>query len=151
MKKKIVDSILLSLLFTAITAGLAMFFTDTKSPWYLSLVKPAIQPPPWVFIAAWTVVYLLFAASLALTMIHGGETTDYILYGLQIACNILWCLFFFRLHLMYVGFGIIVVYLTVTYLFIRKRIRSWPGWLLIPQGLWLVLAGIINYLTILLN
>ncbi len=55
MKKKIIDSILLSVLLTAITAGVAMLFVDTKSDWYLSLNQPSFQPPGWAFGVAWTI------------------------------------------------------------------------------------------------
>ncbi len=153
MKKKITDSILISLLVTALTAGIAMLFVDTKSAWYVSLIKPSIQPPPIVFIIAWTVIYLLYAASLTLAQIKNVEPRAYAFYALQAVLNIAWCLFFFTLHMMYVGFAMIVLYLAATYLTVREIYGQTKtgALILLPQAAWLILAAVVNYMTILLN
>ena len=39
--------------------------TDTKSWWYRTLRKPAIQPPSWLFPVAWTALYVDMAAVVA--------------------------------------------------------------------------------------
>jgi len=153
MKKKIIDGILIALLVTAITAGTALLFNDTESEWYLSLTKPSIQPPPIVFGIVWAAVYLLLAASLALSIIKGVSGKAYVLYGLMSVLNILWCLLFFTLHLTVPAFAVIIAYLTVTYLAIRELYgqNKLGACLLLPQALWLLLASVINYLIILLN
>ena len=151
MKKKTVDAVLLGVLLSGLTAGAALLFTDTKSAWYLSLNQPAIQPPPLVFMIVWTLVYVLFAASVAVSAADEENGTPWALYLLQGVLNAAWCLAFFKLHLLYVGFGLIVAYLVVTYLTIRQQKNRTAGWLLVPQTVWLVAAAALNYLTILLN
>ncbi len=153
MKKKIIDSSLLSVLLTAIFAGLALIFTDTKSEWYQSLVQPAIQPPPIVFMIGWSILYILFAVSLALAMIHGADATTYLLFALQAACNVLWCLFYFTLHLPVIAFLFIVIYLVATYLTVRKMysVSKAGALVLLPQIAWLIFATVLNYMTVLLN
>ncbi|MEM7027460.1 MAG: TspO/MBR family protein, partial [Pseudomonadota bacterium] len=42
-----------SALFVAILGGL---MTDI-GPWYQQLIKPAWQPPDWLFAPAWTLIY----------------------------------------------------------------------------------------------
>lgn len=153
MKKKLWDSILISVLVTLVTAGIAMLFVDTKSAWYLALEKPAFQPPPIVFGIAWSIIYVLFAVSLTFAQLKEVPTKTYILYGLQALLNILWCLFFFTWHMLYTALIIIIAYLIVTYLTVRKvyGYSKVGALVLIPQIVWLGLAMAINYTIIILN
>lgn len=153
MKKKILDSILLSLLLTAIVAGTAMLFTDTKSDWYIALQKPSIQPPAIVFPIVWTVVYLLFAASLTLVQLNCKDNKTYVLFVIQGVLNILWCLFFFTAHLPLVALVIIIGYLISTYLTMRRiySCSKTAFFLFLPQCVWLVFAAVLNYMIVLLN
>lgn len=153
MKKKIWDSILISVLVTLVTAGLALLFTDTESAWYISLNKPSFQPPGWVFGAVWSIVYTLYAVSLTFAQLKDVPKKTYILYTLQALLNVLWCLFFFTLHMPYTSLVIILAYLVVTYLTIRNTYSysKIASLVLIPQGIWLIIATVLNYMIILLN
>ncbi len=153
MNKKLWDSILISLLVTAVTAGVALLFTDTESLWYVSLEKPVFQPPGWVFGVVWSIVYVLYGTSLTLAQLKSVPSKVYILYGLQALCNILWCLFFFTWHMLYTSLIIIIGYIVATYLTIRKTYAYTKvgALLLIPQGGWLIIATVLNYTIILLN
>lgn len=153
MKKKFLDSILLSVLVTLITAGLALLFTDTKSTWYVSLEKPAFQPPGWVFGVVWGIVYTLYGVSLTFAQLKNADKKNYILYGLQAVFNVLWCLFFFTLYMPYTSLAIIILYLVSTYLAIRNlyHYSKIASLILIPQAVWLMLATVLNYSIIYLN
>lgn len=153
MKKKLWDSILISVLVTLVTAGLAFLFTDTESQWYVNLNKPVFQPPGWVFGAVWSIVYTLYAVSLTFAQLKEAPKKNYILYGLQALFNVLWCLFFFTLHMPYTGLAIIILYLIVTYLTIRNvySCSKIASLILIPQAIWLILATVLNYSIIYLN
>lgn len=153
LKKKIWDSILISVLVTLVTAGLALLFTDTESAWYISLNKPSFQPPGWVFGVVWSIVYTLYAVSLTFAQLKDVPKKTYILYALQALLNVLWCLFFFTLHMPYTSLVIILAYLVVTYLTIRNTYSysKIASLVLIPQGIWLIIATVLNYMIILLN
>lgn len=153
MKKKLWDSILISVLVTLVTAGLAFLFTDTESAWYLSLNKPVFQPPAWVFGAVWSVVYTLYAISLTFAQLKDVPKKNYILYCLQAVFNVLWCLFFFTLHMPYTSLAIIILYIVVTYLTIRNvyNYSKIASIVLIPQVIWLIIATVLNYSIIYLN
>ena len=153
MKKKIIDSIMISALVTLLTAGIALLFTDTNSDWYLSLNMPSFQPPGWVFGVVWSILYVLFGVNLTLAQINNAPSKVYGLFLLQSVSNIGWCLFYFTLHLMYIGLVIIIGYLIVTYLTARKLYdySKIGAYLFIPQGIWLTIALVLNYSTILLN
>ncbi|NLF90394.1 MAG: tryptophan-rich sensory protein [Corynebacterium marinum] len=87
---------------TAIAGSLA---TDTSSPWYRSLTKPAIQPPAWVFPVAWTGLYASIAAiagrSLA-DLQERGDTAEYQELRNALAANLAlnagWSALFFKGH-----------------------------------------------------
>ena len=153
LKKKTIDNALISALLVLLTAGIARLFVDTDSAWYLSLVKPSFQPPDWAFIVAWSVIYLLFGVSFYFARQNGADKKTYVLYFSQAALNILWCLFYFTLHMLYSGLAIIIFYLVATYLTIRDTYAKTKlgALLLLPQAVWLILAAALNYATILLN
>lgn len=153
MKRKITDSIAIAVFVTLITAGPAVLFTDTESEWYQALEKPAFQPPPWVFIAVWSLVYALFASSLALALIKNASGKAIGSYLVQSVLNIGWCLVFFTLKLPFSALAIIAVYLVMTYVTARtvfpySKIASL---LFIPQGIWIAIATAINYAIVLIN
>ncbi|MBR6765847.1 MAG: tryptophan-rich sensory protein [Clostridia bacterium] len=153
MKKKLFDTILISVLVTLLTAGIAMLFVDTKSLWYVSLVKPSFQPPPWVFGAVWGILYVIYGVALTIAQLKNVSPKVYGLFLLQSVLNIGWCLFYFTLHMLYSGLAIIVAYITVTYLTARQMYpcSKLGALLFIPQGIWLMIALALNYVTILLN
>ena len=69
MKKQNIRHILFAVIFTAVSAGLAALFTDTKSAWYLALEKSPLTPPGAVFGIAWGIFYVLLAVSYALVLV----------------------------------------------------------------------------------
>ena len=152
-KKKIIEAALISLLAVAIVAGSAMLFTDTKSTWYMMLGKPSIQPPAIVFPIVWSILYLLYAASLTLAIINNASKKTFILFLILGVLNIAWCLFFFTFKLPVAALLIILLYLVASYLTIKELypFSKWGALLLIPSMLWITLATVINYLIILLN
>ena len=148
-----VDSILFSVLITAVTASCAMLFTNTKSIWYQSLVKPSFQPPAFVFIIGWSLIYLLFAISFSVVLYFKAGKKACFMYALQCIFNILWCFLFFFLHMPLLAFPVLLAYLVTTYLTVRTvfGINKNAAYLLLVQVLWLTFAAVLNYTVILLN
>ena len=64
-------SLLLCALPVAAAAVPAALLVEADSAWYLSLQKPAFNPPPWAYSAAWSLVYLGAAAALY-PLLRGG-------------------------------------------------------------------------------
>ena len=153
INKRMIDSVLFAILLAAVTASCAMLFTDTKSAWYENLIKPPFQPPAFVFIAGWSLIYLLFAASFSVTLYFKAGKKAYFLYALQCVFNVLWCLFFFTLHMPLLAFPAVLAYLVTTYLTVRVMftVNKNTAYLLLVQILWLTFASVLNYTIILLN
>lgn len=79
--------------------------TDTKSWWYRTLRKPAIQPPSWLFPVAWTALYVDMAAVVGQSLAdlnEQGRDAEYEDLKKALAANIAliagWSLLFFRGH-----------------------------------------------------
>src|SRR3989344_6466068 len=75
-----------------------LFFSSSSIPvWYEALVKPAQNPPSWLFGPVWTLLYLLMGISLWLIWnSHSGEKKKAILlFAIQLFLNAVWSPIFF--------------------------------------------------------
>ena len=126
-------------------------------PWYLSLIKPAWQPPDWLFGPAWTLIFSLAAASgvIAWRDAPNQSSREWMLalFALNGFLNVLWSLLFFRLRrpdwaLMEVGF----LWLSVLLLMIvLGRYSRKASLLLTPYLAWIAFAAFLNWTTVRLN
>ena len=119
------------------------------------LPQPALQPPPWVFSAAWTVLYLLMGAGAGLVWnaVPRGYKDALIPFFAQLVLNFLWSPLFFvwklRLAAFFVLLGMLALAIWMTAAF--YRVRKTAGRLQIPYLLWLCFAGCLNLAAFLLN
>lgn len=119
------------------------------------LPQPALQPPPWVFITAWTILYLLMGlgAGLVWNAYPRGWKDALIPFLAQLALNFLWSPLFFawglRLAAFFVLLGILgfATWMTVAF----YRARKTAGLLQIPYLLWLCFAGYLNLAAYIIN
>jgi tryptophan-rich sensory protein len=71
------------------------------NPWFDTLVKPAIYPPPATFGIVWTVLYVLMGASLALIATARGASgrgPALTAFAAQFVLNLAWSPVFFGMH-----------------------------------------------------
>jgi tryptophan-rich sensory protein len=118
--------------------------------WYTALVKPALNPPNWVFGPVWSVLYLLMGIALALIILQASKRSKkkaYFWFGLQLALNALWSLVFFGLHSPLLGVVVIMALIVSIMVTIRefRNINKYSAWLLAPYLTWVCFA---TYLTI---
>ncbi|MBW2984703.1 tryptophan-rich sensory protein [Candidatus Woesearchaeota archaeon] len=141
------------------SAGLigSIFTSGSVSTWYVTLQKPAFNPPDWVFAPVWTVLYLLMGISLFLVWNAGiktkGVKTALTFFGIQLVLNALWSLFFFGLHFLFFSFIEIImlwtaILLTIIYFL---RISRIAGYLLFPYILWVSFAAVLNFSIWMIN
>lgn len=85
------------------TAVVGSVATDTSTPWYRALTKPAIQPPPWVFPIVWTGLYASIAAVVGQSLAdlrERGEQSEYAelqkALAANLALNASWSILFFK-------------------------------------------------------
>ena len=158
MKRVNVWALVISLLVVYFFAFIGSLFSmqGVNSSWYNS-VKPSITPPNWIFPVAWNILFLLIAISLyfSWTAKSRNKKEDKknkikiaLVFGVNLVLNALWSYLFFFLQSAISSF-IELVILEISILamiFITYRIRKISACLLIPYAVWVVFAGILNYL-----
>ncbi|UZF90521.1 TspO/MBR family protein [Bosea sp. NBC_00550] len=83
--------------------------------WYAGLVKPAFNPPNWIFAPVWTTLFALMALAafriLRLPIGLPGRRRALVVYHLQLLLNIGWSFAFFGANSPVAGLAVIMVLL----------------------------------------
>jgi translocator protein len=131
------------------TGGLGALATTPviASRWYRRLDKPAWQPPDVVFGPVWSVIYALIATSMVLTRARESTRTIFVLYGTNLALNLIWTLIFFRGRSPLAA-GVEIVVLEAST--VALVMRTWPvsrlaALLLVPYALWIAFATALTW------
>ncbi|MBA4063409.1 MAG: sensory protein TspO [Isosphaera sp.] len=129
---------------------------SSVTTWYPDVPKPVWTPPAWVFGPVWAVLYVTMAAAAAVVW-RSRDRDDVCCplaaFGVQLALNVAWTVFFFGLRSPLLGFLDVcllwaAVGVTVTQFFAVSRLA---GWLLVPYGLWVTFAAALNGSIVLLG
>lgn len=126
------------------------------NPWFDSLVKPEMFPPPALFGIVWTVLYALMGFALALVGSAWGARgrgLAVIMFLIQFAVNLAWSPVFFGMNRITGGLIVIAVLdvLALVTLVLFWRIRKLAGALLVPYLAWILFATLLNYQFLQLN
>ncbi len=118
--------------------------------WFAELVKPALQPPGWVFGLVWPLLYFMIALGFAMILHARGARGRGIAIGLfllQLLLNLLWSPIFFGQHKVSTGLIIIIllVPLAIATAVSFGRIRKAAAWLMVPYIAWLCFATFLNF------
>ena len=131
--------------------GISSIFNTHNIPtWYAGLVKPALNPPNWVFAPVWILLYALMAVSAWLvwkTRSSGCRRRGLLFFVLQLWFNFLWSWIFFDQHRIGIAFADIVVLwiaILLTIWTFRKMSTTAAG-LLIPCIAWVTFAACLNF------
>jgi tryptophan-rich sensory protein len=130
----------------------SVFTIPAVSSWYLSTQKPAFTPPNWAFGPVWLILFLLMGFSLY-WLWEKHAKGPLLLFGLQLASNVLWTFFFFGLRQYLVGlFDIAALWVLIaaTMVAAYKTSRR-ASLILVPYLAWVTVALALNYYVWLLN
>jgi tryptophan-rich sensory protein len=136
----------------------SVFTAPSIAGWYANLVKPALNPPSWIFGPVWTTLFVLMGIALFLvwkkhsTVIQSAQMLriwklGIILFVTQLILNTLWSILFFGLEspawalveIVILWFAILATIITF------YKISKPTLWLLLPYILWVSFAGYLNY------
>ena len=146
--------IILSFAFIIIVAGLGSLFVILGMSWFDSLNKPSQWIPNIIIPIVWTVIYSLFAIVNFLWIKNEGIPKNVlILMILNGIFNILWCLTFFTLKLLFVGNIVIILNLILGFLLIFEiaKFSKLYSYLLSIYPVWLSIATTLNFALWILN
>jgi len=119
--------------------------------WYPTLTKPIFNPPNWIFMPMWTLLYILMAVAAGLVWDKIKEQNEEVkkalaFFLIQLTLNAIWSYLFFGLkNPMLALIEIVLLWLMIyeTYLKFIK-INKTAGYLLIPYLAWVAFAAILN-------
>ncbi|MFA6338636.1 MAG: TspO/MBR family protein [Candidatus Paceibacterota bacterium] len=129
----------------------SVFTTPSIAGWYAGIVKPALNPPAWVFGPVWTTLFVLMGIAAFLVWKKGLDRRDVkIALGIflgQLVLNTLWSIIFFGLHspgsalveIVFLWLGILATIVAF------YKISKLAAWLLVPYILWVSFAAYLNY------
>ena len=133
-----------------VVGAAAGLLTRNSMETFEALKQPPLSPPGWLFPVVWTALYLLMGISSYLVCVSDAAREEKAralwAYGVQLAFNFLWPIFFFNLTWYLFAFAwLVVLWILILITALRfGRIRSLAGRLLIPYLLWVAFAGYLN-------
>ena len=119
--------------------------------WYPTIVKPIFNPPNWIFMPMWTLLYILMAVAAGLVWDKIKEQNEAVkkalaFFLIQLTLNAIWSYLFFGLKnpmLALIEIALLWLMIYETYLKFIK-INKTAGYLLIPYLAWVAFAAILN-------
>lgn len=150
---------LLACLIVCIGIGfVGSIFTRPEIPgWYAGLVKPSWTPPPFVFLIAWTTLYVMMAIAFWRLWDRvppsDARQRAIVIFTIQLALNAIWSPVFFGWHGMRTGLAIIIVLAVCIAATIASAVRidRTAAALLVPYLCWVLYASTINAGVVALN
>lgn len=126
------------------------------NPWYSSLTKPPLTPPPSYFPIAWSILYFLMTIAFFVVLTKSHSTDKHIavsLFLFQLILNFTWSYVFFEMKSITLGlvdviFLLIFLIFTIIYFF---KISKFAGILLLPYLLQVIFALYLNLGILILN
>jgi tryptophan-rich sensory protein len=118
--------------------------------WYPSLVKPAFNPPAWIFGPMWTLLYVMMGVAAFLVWQQGWSVRTVrlalALFAWQLILNGLWSILFFGMQSPGLAFvEIILLWLSIlATVVVFWRVTGVAGMLLLPYAAWVTFAAVLN-------
>ncbi|MDC0033058.1 tryptophan-rich sensory protein [Alphaproteobacteria bacterium] len=122
---------------------------ETVGSWYQTLVRPSFNPPDWIFGPVWTALYILMAFAgwrVWKSDQAPGRGRALMLFGIQLAFNLIWSQIFFGLQQVVFAFLDIILLdvAVIATLFFFRQIDRVAGWLFVPYLVWILFATFLN-------
>lgn len=157
MHMKLKPSVIVISLATAAVAVAGSAVTDPTGAWYQTLVKPAWQPPGWLFGVVWSVLFVMIAIS-AITAwkamkrdLHFGLTFDFFI--LNAFLNFFWSFLFFNQHALEAATleAALLAFTVYVLMYLIWPASKKAALLLLPYALWVTFATYLTYTVASLN
>jgi|SRR6185437_15462893 len=100
--EKITTAVCLSVL--PVFIGMAMSMIWPPGEWFKSLNKPAWNPPTWVYMIVWAILYPLLGISMTMACFGQPNGASWVLPAINIAFSLLFIPIVFGMHSLFAGF-----------------------------------------------
>jgi tryptophan-rich sensory protein len=156
--KKIVVYVFTILIPLAVGALSGFLSSPGMKEYTATAVKPPLSPPDWLFPVVWSIIYILLGISLGIvlnkkTVAKDAKFITVAFFGLNLAINFLWSIWFFVFNLYTFSFIWILLLIASTIILAMAFYSSSKiaGLLQIPYVLWLIFAAYLNLAVSILN
>ena len=147
-------NIIILCLLILLVAGIGGIFVRLGMEWFNTLLKPNEWIPNFVIPIMWTIIYILFAIFLSISIKNKSLSTNVVILSvINGVLNILWCLVFFALNQLLLGNIIIIINAFFGTLLVNEMIKNnkWYFYLSAIYPIWLYLATSLNTALWILN
>ena len=151
MNIRLFFSCLFGVLISNIVGYVSGFATRSSvNTWYMYLNKPIFNPPDWIFMPVWILLYFLMGIAFGFFFSYSFKKKTQRLgttaFFLQLFFNGMWSFAFFGLRNIFLGLATILILLASIIFCIRefKKVNIFSSYLMIPYLLWVCFAAILN-------
>jgi translocator protein len=125
-------------------------------PWYQSLLKPAWQPPDWLFGPVWTLIYCLSGVAAVRAWRRANSLQKNQMLWLWIVnglLNVFWSVLFFSFRRPdFALLELLALWTSILALMaVFFRVDKPSSWLMVPYLGWVSFAGLLNFAVARLN
>ena len=130
---------------------------SSVNTWYKYLNKPLFNPPDWIFMPVWILLYFLMGIAFGIFFSYSYEKKAQrlgsIAFFLQLFFNGMWSFTFFGLKNIFLGLATILILLASIIFCIRefKKVNIFSSYLMIPYLFWSSYALFLNFSILVLN
>jgi len=149
-------AIFLAVLFLIIGGIISASVNSSVNVWYESLNKPFLNPPNFVFMPIWTLLYISLAVFI--WMIDRQPYSPLVIYAKklfiwQLILNFLWTPIFFGMQNILAGLIVLLVldYLVFRLISVSFQINKTCAYIILPYFCWLLFATYLNTSLFLIN
>lgn len=134
--------------------GMGSIFVNLGMDWFNTLPKLSEWVPNFVIPIMWTIIYILFAILLSISIKTKSLSTNVVILSIiNGVLNIFWCLVFFALNQLLFGNIIIIINAFFGTLLVNEIVKNnkWYYFLSVIYPIWLYLATSLNTALWILN
>jgi len=158
MNTRLFLSCLFGVLVSNVVGYLSSFTTKSSvNTWYKYLNKPFFNPPDWIFMPVWIILYFLMGIAFGIFFYYNleknSQNAGVIAFFLQLFFNGMWSLVFFGLKNIFLGLVAILILLVCISFCIREfgKVNKFSSYLMLPYLFWVFFASILNTSILIMN
>ena len=147
----------ISIAIPLLVGGISAFISRSGMQSFSQLEQPPLSPPAWLFPVVWTILFILMGIASYLVSVSNTDPTytdnALTVYGLQLAVNFLWTIFFFRFGWYLFSFFWLLILWGLILLTTLKfgRLSKTAAYLMLPYLVWVTFAAYLNLGVAMLN